>query len=517
MIISVCMITWNEEKLLPIAVESTKGLADEIVVADTGSADNTVQVARDLGCIVIEGEDRYHKAQSRNAAINKASGDWIVILDCDEQIQEPVKLRKFLERCKDDAAYIRLAFKSGDKTTLEFSQMRIWRKGTYLYKYRAHEIPMPQIDNPKIIWTDFVWEHRPPTERGEWKLTYTLDRLLLDVEENPDSSRSKFYLARQYVYMKRWQESIDAFREYLKQPDHDEGDAYLYMAKSYGELGKEKEQIQALHLACALKPTRRDWWGLLAEIYYNRKQFEIATAYLMAALEMPIPKTDYLADKWYGSHIYDLLARSLYYSGYPERGREYAVKALSLSPNDERLQKNLLWFDAKSGNQDAIYQLYGPDVHAKQPRHKELAKHICGKRVLDFGCGTGDLLLLLQGNGRKLYGVDTSEVALQMARARGVSAELFHNWPIGKFDTIVCSQVLEHLDNPHDWILEAKSHLSKNGIVLVTVPSGNKVPSPDHKTIFYEQDLIGLLSELGTVEIIEWSDPYRIFAKVTHG
>lgn len=515
--VSVCMITWNEQDLLAKAINSTHGLADEIVVADTGSQDMTVSVARGLGCQVLEGLDRYHKGNARNAAIEAASGDWIIILDCDECVDSPPKIRAFLEKTDADAAYIRVAFKSGDKTTLEYSQMRIWRKGVYLYKYRAHEVPLPQIEKPKIVYTDFIWQHRPVAERAGWKLTYTLKRLLLDVKENPDSSRSKFYLARQYIYLKNWQAALEMFEEYLQRPDHDEADAYLYMAKAYGELGKEWEQIRMLHLACAHSPARRDWWGHLAEIYYNRKQFGVAAAFLRGALELPNPKTTYISDKWYGAHFYDLLARCLYYAGKPEEGRPYAVKALALEPDNERLKKNLLWFGAKSGDQDAMYELYGPEIHAEQPRHAELAKHIHGTRVLDFGCGTGDLLLLLQGNGLELHGVDTSKTALRMAKERGVTAQLHRNWPAGQFDTLVCSQVLEHLDDPRAWVEAAGEHLASDGVLLVTVPEGEKVPSPDHKTIFHEADLVSLLKGLGKVEIIQWSDPYRIFAKVKHG
>jgi glycosyltransferase involved in cell wall biosynthesis len=95
--ISVCMITWNEETLLPVAIESVGGLADEIIVVDTGSSDKTIEVAQGLGCIVHTGADRMHKAESRNKAIEESTGDWVVILDADEQIADPAGLREFLE------------------------------------------------------------------------------------------------------------------------------------------------------------------------------------------------------------------------------------------------------------------------------------------------------------------------------------------------------------------------------------------------------------------------------------
>jgi len=125
------MITWNEEKIIETAIKSTVGLADEVVVVDTGSEDGTVELAKKLGCVVETGADRYHKAQSRNRAMELATGDWVVILDCDEQIADPKGLRKFLETADKDGYLIELHYKDKNgKTTLQFPQMRIWKKGT---------------------------------------------------------------------------------------------------------------------------------------------------------------------------------------------------------------------------------------------------------------------------------------------------------------------------------------------------------------------------------------------------
>ncbi|NIV39133.1 MAG: methyltransferase domain-containing protein, partial [Anaerolineae bacterium] len=74
---------------------------------------------------------------------------------------------------------------------------------------------------------------------------------------------------------------------------------------------------------------------------------------------------------------------------------------------------------------DAFYQRHGPLIHTKQIRHRVIAGMVEGEGVLDVGCGTGDLLLLLQGNGHgRLVGTDVSAVALAMAAERGVEAEL---------------------------------------------------------------------------------------------
>jgi len=84
--LSVCLIVKNEERHLPRCLASVRGLADELVVVDTGSTDKTIAIAEEHGATVhrVEWQDDFSLA--RNAAIEQASGDWILMLDADESI-----------------------------------------------------------------------------------------------------------------------------------------------------------------------------------------------------------------------------------------------------------------------------------------------------------------------------------------------------------------------------------------------------------------------------------------------
>lgn len=86
--LSVVISTWNEADNLPVAVKSVSGLADEIVVVDTGSTDDTVKVAEKLGCKVYHHKFTGIVEPVRNFSIGKARGDWILLLDADEEIPE---------------------------------------------------------------------------------------------------------------------------------------------------------------------------------------------------------------------------------------------------------------------------------------------------------------------------------------------------------------------------------------------------------------------------------------------
>lgn len=84
--LSLCMIVKDEAKNLPHALSSVKHLADEIIVLDTGSGDDTPMIAAAAGAKVnflMWGDDF---AIARNASLDQATQDWILVLDADETL-----------------------------------------------------------------------------------------------------------------------------------------------------------------------------------------------------------------------------------------------------------------------------------------------------------------------------------------------------------------------------------------------------------------------------------------------
>lgn len=84
--ISACLITRDEAHFLPGCLHSLHGAADEVVVVDTGSADDTVSIARDFGCTVLEHPWNEDFSAARNTGLQAAGGDWIVVIDADERL-----------------------------------------------------------------------------------------------------------------------------------------------------------------------------------------------------------------------------------------------------------------------------------------------------------------------------------------------------------------------------------------------------------------------------------------------
>lgn len=84
--LSVCIIAKNEENNLLRCLESIKGIADEVILVDTGSVDKTISIAEKYNAKVMEFPWTKNFSSARNKALEMATKDWILCLDCDEAL-----------------------------------------------------------------------------------------------------------------------------------------------------------------------------------------------------------------------------------------------------------------------------------------------------------------------------------------------------------------------------------------------------------------------------------------------
>jgi glycosyltransferase involved in cell wall biosynthesis len=80
------MIVRNGGADLRLCLESVRSLVDQIVIADTGSTDNTREIAAEFGASVVSFPWKDHYAEARNAALEPVTTDWVLVLDADEEL-----------------------------------------------------------------------------------------------------------------------------------------------------------------------------------------------------------------------------------------------------------------------------------------------------------------------------------------------------------------------------------------------------------------------------------------------
>ncbi|HEV3254403.1 MAG TPA: glycosyltransferase family 2 protein [Candidatus Acidoferrales bacterium] len=104
--LAACLITLNEEKNLPRVLASLAGIAEEIIVVDSGSADRTLEIAAAHGARVFARAWTNYSDQKNFAAAHAAS-DWVLSLDADEELSPALRasLLAWKQRAPDAAAY----------------------------------------------------------------------------------------------------------------------------------------------------------------------------------------------------------------------------------------------------------------------------------------------------------------------------------------------------------------------------------------------------------------------------
>jgi len=119
--ISACIIAFNEEKKIEDCLKSLIGIADEIIVVDSNSTDNTVSIARKYTDKIIL-QDFLGFIEQKNFAITQASHDWILSLDCDERLSP--ELQQAITGIKDSIE--------------DADAYRMPRKTFYVYRWLNH-------------------------------------------------------------------------------------------------------------------------------------------------------------------------------------------------------------------------------------------------------------------------------------------------------------------------------------------------------------------------------------------
>lgn len=148
--VSACVIVKDEELHIKCWLDNMRKITKDLIVVDTGSADRTVELAKEGGARVFHFDWIDDFAAAKNFAIEQAKGDWIVFLDADEYFTDASlkNVRKYIEQYhrnpKADALVCKIINVDADaenELINEFYNLRIFRNVPWLpYKNKVHEM-----------------------------------------------------------------------------------------------------------------------------------------------------------------------------------------------------------------------------------------------------------------------------------------------------------------------------------------------------------------------------------------
>lgn len=223
--ISAVLIVRNEADRLAECLRALQGVVDEIVVADTGSTDDTLAIAREFTphCHRIAWEDDF--AAARNQAIAYAAGPWILSIDADEVVEDPEAARARLEafiQFQPTGTTGTIRHRSptgtgGGHTVVQGDVERFFPKDHYTYRGIIHEhlAPVagihPGAANTGVIIRHSGYAHteNDPDHKGRRNLPLLEQAVAAD----PENEYYHYQLGKTLFALKRYDRAIVSFEE----------------------------------------------------------------------------------------------------------------------------------------------------------------------------------------------------------------------------------------------------------------------------------------------------------------
>jgi hypothetical protein len=288
-LLSVCLITKNEERFLAGCLESVRPVAEEIVLVDTGSTDRTLEIVREYGCRVVQRAWDDDFAAARNAGIAVARGRWILCLDADERVSDPAALRAAILDVSPEVGgfFIErhdvVTHQDGQIDVYPIGILRLLRNHPAIrYEGIVHERPNEtviragfQIGSLATLKLTHLVNHLPQ-ERLEAKQRGYLR--LLDVELQRDARNfwARYYRGKTLWFLRRLEEAQEAFRGMVDEeecPLSLKASAWCMLASLLSEEGLRGAAVDCVKESLALIPDQSLAFYVLGEILYADGRF----------------------------------------------------------------------------------------------------------------------------------------------------------------------------------------------------------------------------------------------------
>lgn len=342
-------IALNEKQFVERWYESAKD-ADYLLIADTGSTDGTVELAKELGINVITVKVmpwRFDDARNAALAALPEDIDMCISLDMDEIITPNWRkpLEELWKRGVTRPKYKHIWSWNPDGTPgLEFAYDHIHARRGYRWRHPVHETLFPYgVPEVQEFTSEIETHHHPDPTKSR---SQYLPLLEMSVKEDPHSDRNAFYFARELYFYGQYDRAKEEFKRHLSLPTAtwapERAASMRYLAKVDPE-----NAAQWLLMAIKQAPGRREALVELSMHYYGKNDWKGCYEHSRAALAIVEKPLDYLCEDFaWGGLPWDLAAISAYNLGKTEEALEYGTKAVDLDPSNQRLVTNLAYYRA---------------------------------------------------------------------------------------------------------------------------------------------------------------------------
>ncbi|TQR46795.1 glycosyltransferase [Paenibacillus popilliae] len=217
--LSICLIARNEEDVIARCLQSIKPIADEIIVVDTGSTDRTIEICQEFGATVLRHEWQDHFSLARNYGLEQASGEWIMWMDADEEmdVDDRQTMKNLLPTLDKDIYSIHLVNYIGATVqaneSFHIAHARLFRnhKG-FKFQFSIHETlnvheVLPDQDESQIDTLPvkvYHYGYLNDVTYAKNKSERNITLLLKAIEAKEPNPWLEYHLASEYSRMKQY-------------------------------------------------------------------------------------------------------------------------------------------------------------------------------------------------------------------------------------------------------------------------------------------------------------------------
>lgn len=340
--VTLAMIVKNEAANLEACLESVRGQVSEIVIVDTGSSDNTVEIARKYTDKVYHYPWHEDFSAARNYAIEKATGDWILSLDADEELLPGTGYLEQLSSGDNHLeAYLLPLNNHTSDTTGQYNTFLVLRlfknDGRYRFKGRIHEqVTIPDSEAVGIAQGPVIGHKRPPAKERNRKRKRNLTLLKKAYTEDPDNDFLRYYLGVEWLALGKPDRALPFFRlAYENLTDNQilfRGPALRYLVMCLHAQGRLEEATALCLNAQERYPAFTDIYYLCGVLFAEKKEYRQAVKQLIKAVECGTPPvlyshmsgTESFLAYYHLGHCHEML-------GQVETARRYYEQALEIN------------------------------------------------------------------------------------------------------------------------------------------------------------------------------------------
>ena len=348
--ISVCMIVRNEEEVIERCLSCVGKFADEIVIVDTGSKDDTKTLAQKFTDKVFDFKWIYDFSAARNFSFAQASCDYVMWLDADDVVMDAdiakINELKKLENPADLYMFDYVLTHEEDGTPIfKYKRERLFRRDkNYQWVDPVHEVIVPSGRVENVDIKIYHKKQKAPEKGRNLNIYYHLR-----AKKVKFSPRQQFYFARELMFNGFEDRAIGEFCKFLKMKDawlENKIQACIDLSSCYQTLGMVERAKLVLLKSFLLAPPRSEVTCRLGNIFLEEKKLDEAIYWFKQSFnnEEGLNSGGFVEKDLHDFIPALQLCYAYYLKGDYESSYKYHLVSQELKPNDNSVLHNQNFF-----------------------------------------------------------------------------------------------------------------------------------------------------------------------------